>query len=242
MKLSVTHNFAFLCNPKCGSTSIEKAIAKHCRVSFGGHPTLKHINAKTYHKHIFPMLKKAGMADRIETFCIMREPVERVFSWYRYQMRPLLKDPSHPNHSKYTGNISFEQFVLGFLADKKPAYSAKIGHQADFITLADGSVGVDKIFRLSDMAGVEKYLTEKVGKEVKIPHRNVSPVEKPADAGKKGGLLGSLIGTGQSPSPAAATATEEPPKMKMDISDELLARLKAYLAEDYRIYDNHTVR
>lgn len=237
MKLSVSHNFAFLCNPKCGSTSIEKAIRRHCDMSFGGHPNLKHINAKAFHRHVVPLLRKAGLADRIETFCIIREPVERVFSWYRYQMRPALKNPGHRSHSKYSGAVSFEEFVIDFMSGRKAARIAKIGRQSDFVSLADGSIGVDKIFRLEDMASVEKYLGEKIGSPVAIPHKNAS---SPAPAGQRrdeGGLLSSFMGgkSSAAASPGASRSSASSPE-KMEIHDELLLRLKDYLAEDYRIY------
>ncbi len=239
MKLSVSHNFAFLCNPKCGSTSIEKAIAKYCRVSFGGHPTLKHINAKTYHRHVVPMLEKAGVNEKIETFCIMREPVERIFSWYRYQMRPLLANPEHHAHAKYTGHMTFEEFVLGYISDDKPIHSSKIGKQADFITLQDGTVGVDRVFPLEDMSAVEEFLSTKIGKKIRIPHRNVSPVEKPVANHKAPSGIFSIFGSkskSAAPAARAAAASESPKKMDMNISAELLGRLKEFLEDDYRIY------
>jgi len=241
MKLSVSHNFAFLCNPKCGSTSIERAISKYCRVSLGGHPTLKHINAKTYHRHVVPLLRKAGIAGKIETFCIIREPVERIFSWYRYQMRPQLRDPSHKAHAKYTGDMTFEEFVLGYISGKKTARSRKIGRQSDFMTLSDRSVGVDKIFRLDDMAGVENYLSTKIGKPIKIPHANISPVLKAGETMRKKGLLSSIFGSSPRPStPIPAGSGPRDLKSKMEISSELLGRLNEHLAEDYRIYRDFT--
>lgn len=231
MKISASYKFAFLCNPKCGSTSVEKAINPYCESGLGGIPTLKHINAKTFKRHIRPILRRAGIAEQIETFCIIREPVERVYSWYKYQTRAVLSDASHPTHQKYTGGISFEQFVEGYISKVKPAYCAKIGTQAGFINLAKGQLGVDHVFRLDRMETVAGFLSGKIGKPIVIPHRNASPETSPSrTTGKRWYKPFSWFGP---PQPAAAPT---PAPDVMELPEELLARLQAYLAEDYRIY------
>jgi hypothetical protein len=219
MQLSVRHKFAFLCNPKCGSTSVEKAIAPFCRTNFGGHPSLKHLNARKFHQHIRPLLGKVGKKGKIETFCIMREPVARVFSWYQYQSRAKLAKASHPMHKRHTGGISFEQFVEAYLSPKKPEY-AKMGTQSGFIRLSDGSIGVDRIFRLDQMDEVGKFLSAKIGKEIQIGHKNKSG-KKPAAA--------------EEPAKEEPAAVASPP---MEISDAMLARLKEHLADDFEIYNS----
>lgn len=40
-----------------------------------------------------------------------------VFSWCRYLSCEALSNPNHINHHKYTGIISFEDFVLDHLKD-----------------------------------------------------------------------------------------------------------------------------
>ncbi|MEO5916300.1 MAG: sulfotransferase family 2 domain-containing protein [Luteolibacter sp.] len=234
MKISANYKFAFLCNPKCGSTSIEKAINPYCESGLGGIPTLKHINAKTFKRHIRPLLRRAGIAEQMETFCIVREPVERVYSWYKYQTRAVLSDEAHPTHQKYTGGISFEQFVEGYISKVKPAYCAKIGTQAGFMNLAKGQLGVDHVFRLDQMDTVAEYLSQKIGKPIVIPHRNASPESTGSPVVKKRRLFdpSSWFGSTQ------AVEANLPPPEPMELSDELLARLKTYLAADYRIYNN----
>lgn len=219
MQLSVKHKFAFLCNPKCGSTSVEKAIAPFCKTNFGGHPSLKHLNAHKFHQHVRPLLEKVSRKEKIETFCIMREPVARVFSWYQYQSRRKLAKPSHPMHKRYTGGITFEQFVEACLSPKKPEY-AKMGTQAGFVRLADGSIGVDRIFRLDQMDEVGKFLSRKIGKEIQIGHRNKS---------------GAKPGSSAEPVKGKPESVVSPP---MKISEALLVRLKEHLADDYEIYNS----
>jgi hypothetical protein len=175
MKISTKHGFAFLCMPKCASTSVETAIRKYCNVHFWGYPALKHIDAKDFHKYILAFHRKALPKVSIETFCIMREPIEWLHSWYKYRSRDELKEAAHPFRRNYTGDISFNQFVDSCLAgDDAPSY-AKVGSQAEFVRLEDGTIGVDRIFRLERMEQVSEYLTEKVGEEITFSHRNQSP-------------------------------------------------------------------
>ncbi|RYG98027.1 MAG: hypothetical protein EON58_08335, partial [Alphaproteobacteria bacterium] len=166
MQLSTKHRFAFLCVPKCGSTSVEKALRKHCPSHLGGHPSLKHISASAFESHIRPLLRKVDPDRKIETFCIIREPVDRVRSWYEYQLRPQLKDPSHPFHERYNGHISFTEFVE-IVISKKDSGSlprfARIGSQSGFVRLRNGSIGVDHLFRLDRMEEVAAFLTRKIG-------------------------------------------------------------------------------
>lgn len=226
MQLSLTHKFAFLCLPKCGSTSVEKALRKHCPIHLAGHPSLKHINATTFDEHIRPLLKKADPHREIETFCIMREPVDRVRSWYEYQLRPEIKDPSHRAHDRYNGHISYREFVEIVISKGKPDTRprfARIGTQAGFIRLPDKSIGVDRIFRLDRMDEVTAYLSEKLGQPIEIRRENKSAGRQQ----KKGGLF-------------RRGPQEEPDahRRNFELPDDLLARLKDFLAADYEIYNN----
>ncbi len=212
MQLSSQHRFAFLCIPKCGSTSVEKAIAPYCKITLSGHPSLKHVNARKYQRHILPLLREVESEGHIETFCIMREPIERLYSWYYYQSREALGKPTHPNHSRYTGNITFETFVENHLSKERPNYAA-IGTQYGFISLPDGSIGVDRIFRLDQMSAVAAYLSRKIGQKIQIPFLNQSPSNR-------------------------RNSERIDLEKAMKLPSTLLERLKSHLTEDYRIYSS----
>lgn len=173
MMLSLSSKIAFLCVPKCGSTSIERVLKKHCDIQFKGHPSVKHINARRYHRFVLPLLRKADPRNEIETFCVIRDPVDRLRSWYEYQTRPAIANPKHPRHERYTGGMDFNMFIEAYLADKQPEF-AHIGTQHEFVRLADGSIGVDRIFRLDQMDSIAAYLAKKLGKKVVIPQKNRS--------------------------------------------------------------------
>lgn len=174
MQLSTEFRFAFLCMPKCASTSIEAALSPYCDVSETKHPVKKHMNARFFRENVLPEYQSTMSAGKIEICCLMREPVEWVHSWYRFRSREKLKDPQSRNHHKYSGDMSFEVFVEGVLQEEVPAY-AKMPRQHEFLRLGDGSLGVDYIFPLSAINRLEDYISAKVGSRVNFPERNVSP-------------------------------------------------------------------
>jgi Sulfotransferase family len=173
MMLSLSHKFAFLCVPKCSSTSIRKVLAKYSSVQLNGDPSLVHINARQYHRSIRPLLYRADPNKEIETFCIIRDPIDRLRSWYQYQARPELANPNHLRHERYTGNIDFKTFIEAYLADKQPEF-ARIGTQYDFVRLDNMEIGVDRIFRLDQMNKIIDFLEKKLGHPVTIPKSNRS--------------------------------------------------------------------
>jgi len=176
MLISTTHRFAFLCTPKCASTSIEDAIRSVCNIRFSGTPGIKHINARQYSTHLAPLLKKIAPAEKIESFCLFRDPFDWIESWYRYRTRDEVKNPSHPRKNAYTGNISYSEFIEAYLSEKskRPAFAA-LGTQFDFVRSNTGSIAVDHIFQLDRLDMVRTFLSEKTGTEIVIPFKNVSP-------------------------------------------------------------------
>ncbi len=208
MQLSIRHKFCFLCIPKCGSTSVERAIIPFCETKLGGDASLKHLSAAKFDRHIRPLLKRVDPNREFETFCIMREPLDRMRSWYQYRLRPALADTNSTRHHKFTGSISFVEFVEDYLANNRRE-SAGVGSQRAFVTLADGSIGVNRIFRLDQMDSVSDYLSEKVGTKVVIPVANKSVSDKKKSKSEDFGL-----------------------------PDELMARLMTRLEKDYALYES----
>lgn len=173
MHISFKHGFAFLCVPKTASTSIESAIKGDCDIIFSGHPKVKHIDAQAYSSNIRPLLPHAK---RIESFCLIRSPLEWLESWYRYRSRKELMVPKHPDHKNYTGHLSYNEFVTAYLSEAKPRPSfAWLKSQYSFIHLRNGAVGVDRIFCMDRLDLVSEYLSHKIGRDVFIDFENRSP-------------------------------------------------------------------
>jgi hypothetical protein len=155
-----------------------------------------------FHRQLYPDID-------IESFCIMRDPIDWVYSWYKFRSRNELKDyannPSLMHRTKmYCGDISFEEFVRYLLQDKEKPKFAKIGTQGRYILLDSGQLGVDMVFKYENgMDPVANYLSEKIGEEVTIPRFNVSP------------------------------------ERHVTFSDELRLQLEEKFCNDYQLYRNH---
>jgi hypothetical protein len=223
MLLSVKHKFAFLCVPKCGSTSVERALKPHADIRLAGHPSLKHISARTFENTIRPMLRKTDPKREIETFCIVREPIEWLSSWHRYRARAQLNDPSHSHHRHHTGGLTFRQFAEAYLSPEQPEF-ARLGSQHSFVTLNNGSQGVDRIFRLDQMDMLADFLSEKIGKTIEIPKLNRSHPARGANCGRSGS--------------GSNFSVSSRPEDELGLPPELLVRLKERFADDYSLYDS----
>ena len=175
MQLSSEGGFAFLCAPKCASSSIEAAIAPFCNINFSGPGGLKHITARDYRSHILVYHNRVLASRPIEAFSIVREPVDWLFSWYRYRQRNDIKNPDHPFHRNYTGDMTFEAFVDAYLEQGKRPGFANVGNQARFHLLEDGSVGVERIFDMAQLDRVADYLSTKLKRSIELPVKNKAP-------------------------------------------------------------------
>ncbi|MFT5112949.1 MAG: hypothetical protein ACI8P9_002277 [Parasphingorhabdus sp.] len=175
MQISTRHGLAFLCMPKCASSSIEIAIRKFCNINISGPPELKHINAQVYYVSILSTHKKLMPAVNLESMCLMRNPMDWIESWYRYRSRDELKDPKHQFHKNYTGKISFQEFVKEYITDGNRKPFARLSKQCNFITLRNGQIGLDHIMTLDRMDQVTNFLSEKFSQNIEIPRINVSP-------------------------------------------------------------------
>jgi hypothetical protein len=178
MQMSTDHGFAFLCMPKCASTSIERAINPLCNIIFSGHPGIKHINARNFSKSILAVHRELVPGRKVESFCLMREPLAWIESWYRYRSRNELKNPNNPNHKHYTGNISYSEFIEEFITQGKRKPFANLNSQYEFLRSESGQAGVDYIFPMDQLDLVVDFLFEKTGQKLDIPLENISPKKR----------------------------------------------------------------
>jgi hypothetical protein len=116
---------------------------------------------KHIHPEKFRELKEVGKIPRaLETFCIFREPMEHIESWYRYRTRDELLKPSHPKHHNSTKHLTYDQFITAYLSENRPSY-ANVARQSDFVS--DGrKLLIDNIFLIDNIKGVEMFLSEKL--------------------------------------------------------------------------------
>ncbi|WP_343907410.1 hypothetical protein [Nocardioides aquiterrae] len=168
------HGFVLLSMPKCASTSLVQALQGRAELVLRSNPRLKHMNCRSFHALIVPVLNNGGyQRDDYELISLFREPVAWVESWWRYRQRPALarEDPS-----KYTGEISFEEFV-GRYVDNDPRPGTLRGRPAKFVSLSDRlDIGVDRLFALEQPEVWKRWIGEKVGGDLDVQVDNRSSV------------------------------------------------------------------
>lgn len=158
----------FLAVPKTGTTAIEGALAPKAALVVREPPLLKHATVQRYKRILQPMfdITKAAAFD---TVAVVRDPVDWLGSWYRYRNRDDLL--GHPNSTR---NISFDDFVIGFMAETQPSFAA-VGSQARFLLAPDGQIGVTHLFRYEARPKLIRFLEKRLSTEITLNRLNVSP-------------------------------------------------------------------
>ena len=232
MLISVKKNFVFLCTPKCASSSSETMLQPFSDISLIGLPAFRHTNCREYSKFIKPYLREKVGSDDLETVCLIREPLSWLSSWYRFRARYDLRNPKHPNHQNSTFGKSFAEFVEAYIAEERPPF-ADVESQFSFIRNDDGEVGVEKIFVYDNIDGFVSYMSDKVGKKLKIGNQNVSP--KKIYSSNFVEYIGSLKRKASHRLNLGRPVTA--PKADYEIPDRLVKALRTRIAEDFDLYE-----
>jgi hypothetical protein len=169
--LAPRHGFVFLAIPKTGSTAIETAFREYAQIAPRGIPGIKHTKYTEFQRFLQPFLAAKGFPrNSYEVVCVFREPIDWLFSLWRYRSRERLADSSSPKHRRYTGRVSFEQFARAYMESDPPPR-----RPAEFVRARGGQTGVDRVFRYDRYDLLVDFLCKKVGEKVEVGIKNVSP-------------------------------------------------------------------
>ena len=171
MLLAPRHGFVYLAIPKTGSTAIETAFREYAQIAPRGIPAIKHTKYTEFQRFLQPFLAAKGFPrNSYEVVCVFREPIDWLFSLWRYRSREKLADSSSPKHHRYSGHVSFEQFARAYMERTR-----RRDRPAEFVRARRGQTGVDRVFRYDRYDLLVDFLCKKVGKEVEVGTKNVSP-------------------------------------------------------------------
>ena len=159
-------NLVFLAVPKTGTTAVEMALKHKADIILT--KGRKHTPALRYRNKIAPFLRDTFGVDP-DPIAVMRDPVEQIRSWYRYR-----SGPRQHGTPKGTGGCSFDDFVLGVIAEKPPVF-AGIGSQYNFLTNAKGDMLVKHLFAYEQQPVFRGFLNEAFGEDIVFKQKNVSP-------------------------------------------------------------------
>lgn len=173
-------NLVFLAVPKTGTTAVEVALMPHADIVFGKHR--KHMTARRYHKVIAPFLADT-LNLRPQTMAVIRNPVDRLRSWYRYRKRDDTDDPAYS-----TARLSFDDFIMDVIADDPPLH-AQVGNQHRFLCDGTGALLVDHLFAYERQTVLRGFLCDRVGARLVFKQKNVSPdIPAPISSGVEDAL------------------------------------------------------
>lgn len=179
MLLAPRKGFVFLAMPKAASTSIEQAFLSHSGIALQGNP-FKHTKYAAFQRFLEPFLASKGIPrDSYEVVCLFREPIDWLYSWWRYRSREELANPSHLLHRNYTGHVSFEQFAYAYMKGNerfaRVDRPSGVRRPSKFVQSRPGQAEIDRIFRYDRLDLLVDFLCERVGEEVEVGTSNVSP-------------------------------------------------------------------
>lgn len=166
----------FLEVPKTGSSAVAQAMRGFATIEVSDPPGLRHMNIGTFNARARRHLKTA-FPWKIDTAAVMRDPVERLVSWYRYLHRPPV--PGAPDS---TTGMAFADFVEAVLAGE--ARFNGIGRQDRFLMADHDSPQVTHIFQYDRQDILAAFLTDRFAMPISFSRVNVSraaPVEVPDD-------------------------------------------------------------
>jgi Sulfotransferase family len=162
--------FVFLSMPKAGSTVLQKHFARHAMILFRQPPGMKHMSAVTFEATMAPWLARYGHPrETYVTMCLVRHPLDRAVSWWRYRSRP--EAQGQPN---WTGGMGLAEF-----ADRLVSGEVSLGTSSNFVTDNDGAVIVDRMYRYEHLAEATAWMAERLGIAAPVLEpTNVSPVRQ----------------------------------------------------------------
>lgn len=173
MLISLRHNFAFFCTPKNASNSVEAMLKPYADIHLLGSPQVRHTNVRDYERYISPYLQSVAPDNAVERIALIREPVAWLYSWYRFRARSALRDGQSLNS---TAHLSFAEFIDEYLT-VSPRPFAQVGTQLEFVTAADGGLGIDRLYAYENLDELVAYFSALVGSELAIRAINVSPTK-----------------------------------------------------------------
>lgn len=159
----------FLAIPRTATTSMEAALHSAAALHIPKDLFPKHIPARTFFKR---WEKHYPNAPKLDAFAVIREPIDRLKSWYLYRQREAII-----GSVKSTVGMTFEDFIEEYLADdRKPR--ANIGNQFSFCSDESGQNIVKHLIEFGNLPVLADFIQTRIGLETTLPHLNASRSDK----------------------------------------------------------------
>lgn len=154
----------YLAVPKTGTMAVHAMLH---RVAWKGLPVGRHTSLSRFRRQVAPYLQ-AEFGRPFETLCAVREPLDRLHSWYRYRQRDRVAGAPVS-----TRGMSFDAFVAAVTQPAPPSF-AEVGRQDVFAGWDGTMAGVDHVFDYAQLALMVAFLSQRLQLDLTLPRRNVS--------------------------------------------------------------------
>ncbi|WP_137123720.1 hypothetical protein [Roseomonas sp. HF4] len=179
MMASLRFGFIVLSMPKCASSSLQQTLTPVCDVRFKDH--MKHVDLGFVETFVLPMLgaRRAPQPYAPRIFCLMRDPIDWLHSWYRYSWDA----DGRPSARGGYGDAVFADFAAfldAYFSDRPPRVGGVL-RQSDFIRSRGGALGRVELFRFEDHARLLATLEGLCGQDLPLKVTNQSRPKRPED-------------------------------------------------------------
>lgn len=144
--------------PKTGTHSYIDHLHSHADITIRHPQNLKHMSLEVFTKRFLPLFPEPHA--ELDYFGYVRNPVDWLWSWYRYRSRPGIR-----SRITYTGDITFSDFIKGYLDTSPPVY-ARVGRQSAMIKSKKPPYLANMIFKYENQDEANRYLSDKLGLHV----------------------------------------------------------------------------
>jgi hypothetical protein len=157
--------------PKTATQALRRTLKPYVREL---NDARRHGGFGYFKRNYYPDLAKEWDGP-VECCCVVREPLARTQSWYRYRQRENIAATENS-----TAGIGFDEFVEALLSEAPPPF-AVIGRQAAFTRWNGTRAKVDHIFDYQTIDLLLSFLGARLGAQLRLPRRNESagPMPEP---------------------------------------------------------------
>lgn len=192
MLMSLSQRYIFLAHGKAASTSFETTFGNDCEIasgnnrSAGRHPVTggsgKHVNYQSFLENFDGFFNRFLPIEHYFVFGIMREPMRRLHSLYRFWTRPEERE-----ENRLPGVENFGQFIDHIVNNKLIGERHRVPSQYSFFMDKDERISINYLVRMEEMWDSLEKMREISGLDftkVASTVRNATkPSAKPVDPG-----------------------------------------------------------
>lgn len=159
----------FLANPKTATQSVRAMLRKRAMPGeWLNDPGARHGGIAPFNRKWRGMIEER-LGGPVEVFAVVRDPLERLDSWFRYRRKNPAGEPTS------TQGLEFADFLRAVVADEPPPF-ARVGAQDRFAGWDGKRAAIDVLFDYRRLDLMMDFLADRIGTRLYLPVKNVSTV------------------------------------------------------------------